>query len=472
MKKVNLEILFIGLLFLTIITMILLILPKEIYFNFIEKEKVITLNTHYDPKLVSACYGNKFFVSHCKDISKEIKVTGSVDNTKTGNYIIVYSVEYKGKRREITQKIKVIDDDKPTIDFLGTNSVLICPNGKISEPSFLSYDNRDGNITDKTKREIQGDKYIYNVVDSSGNIATEYRKIENVDVEKPIIELLGGNNLLLELNQEYKEPGFNVYDNCSENLKDKVIISGEVKSEEEGIYFLNYSVQDEASNHIEIVRKVIVGEPKLDSNNKIVYLTFDDGPNSNTEPLLDVLKKYNVKATFFVTGQFPKYEHVLKRIHNEGHTIGVHTYSHQFKEIYASEENFYNDINKMQNIIKKYKGSETNILRFAGGSSNKVSKFNPGIMTRLTESVTSKGYVYYDWNVDSKDTQYKDSNKISQEVINHLKSKSDHFIVLQHDIKKSNIQATEQILRFGLKNGYIFQPITNETKPVHHNINN
>ncbi len=476
MKNKEIEFWFLSLLFITIIIMILLILPKDIYFNYIEKNKVITLNSFYDPNLVEACYGNKFFVGHCENITDKLQVTGSVDSTKPGNYIVIYSIDYKGIKKEINQRVLVIDDEKPVIDFFDANTVVMCPNGKISEPSFRVYDNKDGNITKKTKKYIEGNKYKYQVTDSSGNVTTAYRDIIYEDTESPIIELLGGQKILLKLNEPYIEPGYNVYDNCSENLKEQVTISGQVLNNKKGTYLLTYSVTDEAGNTMESVRKVIVGTQTEKKVNKIVdkkvYLTFDDGPNYNTELLLEVLKKYNVKATFFVTGQFPKYEYVIKKIYDDGHALGLHTYSHQFKKIYASEENFFNDLEMVQEMIKRQTGTETKLMRYAGGSSNKVSKFNPGIMTRLDKLVKEKGYYPFDWNVDSRDTKYSDPDKIANEVIKHIKYNKSHYIVLQHDIKKSNIKATEKIIKYGLNNGYIFEILTEETKSIQHHINN
>ena len=117
-----------------------------------------------------------------------------------------------------------------------------------------------------------------------------------------------------------------------------------------------------------------------------IFLTFDDGPsNSTTGRLLDILKKYKVKATFFVTGNGS--DDLIKREYAEGHSIGLHTYSHSYKTVYASEEAFFDDLNKVDQRVYNAIGIHPKITRFPGGASNTVSKFNPGIMTRLASQL-------------------------------------------------------------------------------------
>ena len=152
------------------------------------------------------------------------------------------------------------------------------------------------------------------------------------------------------------------------------------------------------------VDDVILYDEVFPLDSKIIYLTFDDGPGMYTKRILDVLEEYNVKATFFVTNQFPKYEYLIKNEYEKGHAIGVHTYSHNYRKIYSSFENYIDDVNKMNEIIKKYTGNFSNILRFPGGSSNTISrKYKKGIMTELTREVSNLGYTYFDWNVASGD---------------------------------------------------------------------
>lgn len=473
-RRLKTEFIITGFIFIVITTMILLLLPKNIYVFDFDSDKTIALNTNFDPEIVSACYGSRFFYnfSPCFDITKEIEIVGEVDLDNVGNYILIYKIDYKGIKKNYNQVVRVIDDQKPLIDFLGNEEVFMCPNNSIYEPEFIGYDNQDGDISSKVKRYIEKSQYVYEVEDSSGNITKSSRNINYNDTTNPSIELTGGNNINIPLNQEYVEPGFVVTDNCNDNLNEKVIVEGKINPNKEGIYLLIYSVLDDSKNFASTTRRVIVGNPKINEEKKIVCLTFDDGPGPYTIDILDVLKKYNVKATFFVTGQFPKHSDVLKRIKDDNHSIGLHTYSHVFKNIYASEENFFKDIDKLNELIKLKTGTYSEILRFAGGSSNTSSYFNRGIMTTLAKKVEERGYKYFDWNVDSMDSKYYDSTTIANNVINSLKVNKNYFIVLQHDTKKANIEATKLIIEDGLKRGYVFQTLSKNSLKIHHGINN
>ncbi len=197
---------------------------------------------------------------------------------------------------------------------------------------------------------------------------------------------------------------------------------------------------------------------------KTVYLTFDDGPSENTVKILDVLKKYNAKATFFVTGcakEQTKRE-LFKRIVDEGHSIGIHTYTHEYDEVYASEDAFFEDFNKMRDEIFEYTGVKTNITRFPGGSNNTISRKYGGkeIMKKLVNSVTEKGYKYFDWNVSSGDATGKPITK--EQLVQNVVSGSKNFnkaVVLCHDtiVKKVTASSVEDIVVQLQQAGYEFK---------------
>ncbi|HPZ00433.1 MAG TPA: polysaccharide deacetylase family protein, partial [Clostridiales bacterium] len=211
-----------------------------------------------------------------------------------------------------------------------------------------------------------------------------------------------------------------------------------------------------------------------DGSGKVVYLTFDDGPGQYTQELLNTLDKYNVKATFFVTHQYPSYEYMLKKEAERGHTVAIHSYSHNYAQIYKSEQAYFEDLDKMNAVIKSQTGKEADILRFPGGSSNTVSRnYNNGIMTRLTKSVEEKGYVYADWNVTSGDASGKalSSDQIANNVIEGMK-KHQVSVVLQHDVKKNSVAAVDKIIRYGQANGYTFKAMTRDSYMAHHGVNN
>ncbi len=130
-----------------------------------------------------------------------------------------------------------------------------------------------------------------------------------------------------------------------------------------------------------------------------VYLTFDDGPSKNTPEILDILKKHNIHATFFVNGpasENPNLEPLYKRIVDEGNAIGMHSYSHRYSEIYSSAEAFETDLDKIHSLIYNETGVDTKLYRFPGGSGNTVSKLSMGAFANILHD---RGYEYYDWNI-------------------------------------------------------------------------
>lgn len=212
--------------------------------------------------------------------------------------------------------------------------------------------------------------------------------------------------------------------------------------------------------------------PSTPQTDKVIYLTFDDGPGPRTPELLAILEKYNVKVTFFVMGD-SNLEY-LDDIAKAGHAIGIHTYSHKYDVIYKSTDAFWDDFYKMDNIIYQRTGIHTNLHRFPGGSSNSVSiKHCPGIITKLAKEVQDKGYYYFDWNVDSRDaeTATKTADQVYNNVISTLKKKG-HSVVLMHDVKSFTIDAVERIIQWGLQNGYTFEAIDENTPVTHHTIKN
>lgn len=130
-----------------------------------------------------------------------------------------------------------------------------------------------------------------------------------------------------------------------------------------------------------------------------VYLTFDDGPGPNTAEILDILKKHNVHATFFVNGTASEktaFEPLYKRIVDEGNAIGMHSYSHRYSEIYSSAEAFETDLDKIHSLIYNETGIDTKLYRFPGGSGNTVSRIP---METFADILHDRGYEYYDWNI-------------------------------------------------------------------------
>ena len=213
---------------------------------------------------------------------------------------------------------------------------------------------------------------------------------------------------------------------------------------------------------------VPIGTLEPDANEKVVYLTFDDGPSENTEKVLDVLKQYDVKATFFITGYGEEYRPMIRRAYEEGHTIGLHTYSHKYEEVYASEDAYFADLEKVGKIAEEQIGFVPCFIRFPGGASNTVSaKYKQGIMTQLTGKVQEKGYQYYDWNVDSGDgAGYKKDQIVSASKTDRYQ----HIMLLLHDgrSKEETVKALPEIIEYYKNQGYEFRPVDRQSFVSHH----
>lgn len=206
------------------------------------------------------------------------------------------------------------------------------------------------------------------------------------------------------------------------------------------------------------------------TDEKVVYLTFDDGPTSKiTEEILDILKQENVKATFFVVGKEIKgREDILKRIYDEGHSIGLHTYSHNFKCIYQSPEHFIGEMQKTEQLINAILGTNQRftIIRFPGGSAGRLTK-------SFYEKLCAEGYLIFDWNVDLQDGIK--GNLSPETFIAHSKkcmTKGNRRIILAH-CNANNIntcKALHGIISYYLDEGYTFKAITKETPPYFYRI--
>lgn len=202
---------------------------------------------------------------------------------------------------------------------------------------------------------------------------------------------------------------------------------------------------------------------------KKVYLTFDDGPSRQTEKVLDILKKKNVKATFFMIGREDEYsERIYKRVVNEGHTLGMHSYSHLYQEIYGSLEGFQQDFNKISDHLFDITGVRSAFYRFPGGSSNSVKQFR---IKEYKKVLDEQGVTYMDWNVIAANGMKDNVTKkeMVQSVMDGV-AKYDTSIVLLYDSadKKMTAKSLEDIIDSLLAGGYEILPIDENTVPVQH----
>lgn len=209
------------------------------------------------------------------------------------------------------------------------------------------------------------------------------------------------------------------------------------------------------------------------TNKKTVYLTFDDGPSINTDRILDILKEYDIRATFFVVGRTDNQsKNLYNRIVKEGHSIGNHTYSHKYKDIYSGDENFLADFKKLEHHIYSITGIKMNIMRFPGGSNTIMPhKYcDDKFMKRMTVKMLYDGYQYFDWNVDSGDAGSIRQNKdtIISSVLEGVEN-NNPAIVLFHDSlpKTSTVEALPIIIDELLKKNYTFKTLHKDSFYVH-----
>lgn len=197
-----------------------------------------------------------------------------------------------------------------------------------------------------------------------------------------------------------------------------------------------------------------------------VYLTFDDGPSDRTAEILDILKQEDIKATFFIIGKEGDRERdLMKRIVDEGHAIGIHTYSHVYGSIYQSVESYLEDFHQTYQLIYETTGVKPGIFRFPGGS---INKYNAQYYEEIISEMLRRGFTYYDWNASSGDAN---ANATAKSVYNSTVQSSankDRIILLMHDsISKSyTVAALPGIIEYYKAKGFQFERITNDVSPI------
>lgn len=386
------------------------------------------------------------------------------------------------KKTAIIEQLRPkLDTVAPVITLLGDAEMKVNIGQNFTEPGFTATDDMAGDLTQSVTVAGTVDTntfgtytLTYQVSDNFRNLCEVKRIVHVGDFTAPVITLAGDGRVYVKVGEAYAEPGFTASDNVDGNITSKVAIGGGVDTSKMGRNTVTYTVTDAAGNTSTASRSVYVYMKQAIANpinpgDKVVYLTFDDGPYKYTGRLLDILDKYGVKATFFVTNQFPAYQNMIGETHRRGHTIALHTYTHNYANIYSSEDAYYNDLSLIHNLCVSQTGVTPTIVRFPGGTNNKVSmKHCAGIMTALTQSISYHGYLYSDWNVSSGDAGGTTSREqVAANVIAGMQ-KNNVSIVLQHDIKSFSVEAVDDIIFWGLENGYTFLPMTDTTPMVHY----
>lgn len=442
--------------------------PKFRFFGF-SWEKKVEYEEEFGTENGEVCFGT--FIN-CEQLGME--TSGEVNTKELGEYKVMYLVHYGEKTVEREVTVKVVDETPPDLELTefddledAEKKVLICPNGKIPRIKMKASDKHDGDLTDKIEMFFDGNEMVTIAVsDASGNKAEEVIRGIIEDTVAPEIKLSGTEVKTILLGGKYEDEGATAADNCDDNIE--IASEGTVDTDTTGEYTIKYSAKDETGNESEKKRTVKVINPE--DSNRIVYLTFDDGPGEYTGRLLDVLAKYGIKATFFVTSRGD--DNLIKREYDEGHTVALHTSSHDYAYVYSNVENYFADLYEVRDRVKRITGFEPTLIRFPGGSSNTISaRYKRGIMSTLVNEVGRRGFQYVDWNVSSGDAG---GASTAAQVYNNVVSRlgEGRYVVLQHDIKGFSVDAVERIIQYGQANGYVFLPMTANSFLAHHGVNN
>lgn len=418
---------------------------------------------------------------HGRDITADCQDLMNLDTSKLGEYTKKIVIPYRGGRKNYSKTIKVnvVDKLSPVIVLEYKDGDKVSYKVDLQKEGYTVEDNLDKDLKEKVTvvtEKLEGNFILckYSVEDNSGNLGNAEVKLEIVDDVPPVITLNGSSSVNVKLGDTYNDEGITALDENDGDVSNTVITSGHVDTSKEGTYTLTYNVKDKSGNEAKIERTVTVS--RMEDSTGVIYLTFDDGPSGNITPgILDILKRKGVKATFFIINYSDENEYLVRRIVDEGHTVAIHGYSHDYAQIYTSADACHDNITRLQEKIKNTTGVDTKIVRFPGGGSNTVSKkYCIGVMSEITKRIVDEGYLYYDWNVDSNDAGGANTSAaVYNNVINGL-SKERSNVVLMHDAasKNATLGAVEDIIDYGLSHGYTFERITENTPMVRHRVGN
>ena len=198
----------------------------------------------------------------------------------------------------------------------------------------------------------------------------------------------------------------------------------------------------------------------------VCCLTFDDGPSANTDRVLEILDRYGVKATFFVVGKTGAADQErMKRIVAAGHTIGMHSWSHDYKRVYASVEAFLDEFNRLYQWIHEVTGVYPSVYRFPGGS---INGYNRGVYQEIIAEMTRRGFVYFDWNASAQDATVspRPAWDIPADCLKGVDK--DLAVVLCHDsaARGTTVDALPAVIEGYQAAGYTFSALHPGVRPI------
>ena len=457
-RKIEIIVLIIFLLLVSILSIYLLI-PK---IELIGKDKeIIEMNKDY-------------YDLGAKINNKKVSYSSSnLDTTKTGKYKVTYSTNFLFFTIKKERNVEVTDKKLGVIE-VSYNQKLTFKGKTFKEDKIIFKDSNDKEIKKEIKKELLEDKVIYYTYDNNYRV-TKVIDINKEDKEAPKLTLVGSNRINVLVGEKYQDPGVKVEDNSDDLTVNDIKTQGEVDTSKEGEYEITYTAKDKAGNEASVKRTVVVSKVPISNPNLkkgVIYLTFDDGPDSvHTPKVLDILKEENIKAAFFITCNGP--DSMIKRAFDEGHNIHMHTCTHNYSTVYSSFENYLSDLKKVEERIYRITNKRSRLIRFPGGTSNTISRhYSRGIMTKIVQYVNNNNYLYCDWNLSSGDAgEAKTSNQVYNNVTRNL-SKQRHNVVLFHDIKQITVDALRAIIKWAKENNYTFEKLDENSPLVHHRVNN
>ncbi len=438
-------------------------LPKMVF----EKQVVeVELNHAYEVK--------DNIKSYYRSNIEDYILKADINYAKVGDYTVEF--DHKDTHQCFSYVIHVVDKIAPEFDVV---EKTIEQNQEIEASTMVE------NIIDDSETKVYfaeeydfsllGDIEVEIVVEDESQNKTKKRTILHI-IEPDLLapEITGVKDRTIDQYEKFDlMTGISVKDNRDENPHLE-IDDGGFDSQKVGEYTIRYIARDEKGNEKIETCKIHV-KPKVKSEGKVVYLTIDDGPSANTRKVLDILDAYGVKATFFVTGNGSDYRSLIKEAHDKGHRIGLHTYCHQYKQVYSSIEAYYNDLEAIGEMVEGLIGYVPRIIRFPGGSSNTVSKnYTEGIMSFLSNDVMEKGYFFYDWNVSIGDGgSYKNADFYVNQTISQSSGVSE-VMVLMHDGFgcEESVKALPRIIEWFQREGYTFKLVDEKTRGFHHRVAN
>lgn len=411
------------------------------------------------------------FIKTIKNAQRDqVQIVGEIDTSSLGTH----TFQYRLLKKTFTLYYTVVDTITPIVETKDAYVTI----GERGDPNDFIASIQDATKTIvKFDKEYEfttlGDVHIGILVEDEGKNSTKINATAHVvpkDTTPPIIHNVSDKTIRVGERINLLDT---IYANDDRDGKLAVTLQEDnLDTQTPGFYKIRYEAIDKAGNKATKECNITV-LPKA-TGNKILYLTINHGPSEHTPNILAILKTYHVKATFFVTGQNPMQIPYIKQVFQQGHAIGLQTYSNAYAHIYSSDTAFYQELSKIADVVKAQTGQEPKILRFPGGSSNTLSKnYSVGIMSRLTTSVQRKGYQYYDWNCAIGDSNPSLPSSILIETAKSCDI-GGPIMMLTHDQSRSNatVEALPAIIEYYKKQEYTFETINPTVDGFHHFINN